>query len=169
MAGFPSPCVSDTTLLVDLREGGITRHVFRLPTVWLAPDVVLEEELEAAHAERLLRLGLQKRELTGDQVEEVVALAQRYLGPSRADLFCLVLAKAEHATLVTSDKSLREAAEQEGIPVHGTLWILDFLVGNDLVPRQQAAAALRRMVENNRWLPQTEVDERLRQWRRSRG
>ncbi len=169
MAGFPSPCVSDTALLVDLREGGITRYIFRLPTVWLAPDVVLEEELEAAHAERLLRLGLQRRELTGDQVEEVVALAQRYLGPSRADLFCLVLAKAEHATLVTSDKSLREAAEQEGIPVHGTLWILDFLVRNDLVPRQQAAAALRRMVENNRWLPQAEVDERLRQWRRSGG
>jgi len=137
--------------------------------MWLAPDVVLEEELEAAHAERLLRLGLQKRELTGDQVEEVVVLAQRYLGPSRADLFCLVLAKAEHATLVTSDKSLREAAEQEGIPVHGTLWILDFLVRNDLVHRQQAAAALRRMVENNRWLPQEAVAERLRQWRRSRG
>lgn len=120
MVGFPSPCVSDTTLLVDLREGGITRHIFRLPTTWLAPDVVLEAELEAGHAQRLLRLGLQKRELTGDQVEEVAVLAQRYLGPSRADLFCLVLAKAEHATLVTSDKSLREAAEQEGIPVHGT-------------------------------------------------
>ncbi len=169
MVGFPSPCVSDTTLLVDLRQGGITRYIFRLPTVWLAPDVVLDEELEADHAQRLLRLGLKTRGLTGDQVEEVVILAQRYLGPSRADLFCLVLAKAEQATLVTSDKSLREAAEQEGIPVHGTLWILDLLVRHEIVPRQQAAAALRRMVENNRWLPQEEVAERLRQWRRSGG
>ena len=97
MVGFPSPCVSDTTLLVDLREGGITRYIFRLPAVWLAPDVALDEELEADHAERLLRLGLQKRGLTGDQVEEVVTLAQCYLGPSRADLFCLVLAKAERS------------------------------------------------------------------------
>jgi predicted nucleic acid-binding protein len=125
----------------------------------------LEEELEAGHAQRLLRLGLQKRELTGDQVEEVAVLAERYLGPSRADLFCLALARAEHATLVTSDKSLREAAEQEGIPVHGTLWILDLLVSNELVPRDQVATALRRMVENNRWLPQDAVAEHLRRWR----
>jgi predicted nucleic acid-binding protein len=135
----------------------------------MSPDVVLEEELETEHAERLLRLGLQKRELTGDQVEEVATLAKRYLGPSRADLFCLTLARVEHATLVTSDRGLREAAEQEGIPVHGTLWILDLLVRHELVPRRQAAAALRRMVESNRWLPQEEVAERLRQWRRSGG
>ncbi len=169
MVGFPSPCVSDTTLLVDLQAGGITRHIFRLPTTWLAPDVVLEEELEAGHMERLLRLGLQKRELTGDQVEEVAVLAQRYLGPSRADLFCLVLAKAEHATLVTSDESLREAAGHEGITVHGTLWILDQLVEHEHVTRPQAATALRRMVDNDRWLPATEVGERLRRWRRAGG
>ncbi len=125
MVRFPSPCVSDTTLLVDLQAGGIIGQIFKLPTTWLAPDVVLEEELEAGLMERLLRLGLQKRELIGDQVEEVTLLAQRYLGPSRADLFCLVLAKGERAILVTSDESLREAAGHEGIPVHGTLWILD--------------------------------------------
>jgi predicted nucleic acid-binding protein len=168
MVRFPSPCVSDTTLLVDLRAGGILRQVFKLSTTWLSPDVVLGE-IETELAERLLRLGLQKRELSGDQVEEVAALAQHHLGPSRADLFCIVLAKAERATLVTSDKSLREAAAREGISVHGTLWVLDQVVKHGLVTRPQTAVALQRMVDNNRWLPASEVAEHLRRWRHGGG
>jgi predicted nucleic acid-binding protein len=159
-------CVSDTTLLIDLREGGLTRHAFRLSIAWMAPDVVLEE-LEAEHTARLLRLGLQRMELTGEQVEEVAVLAERYLGPSRPDLFGLVLAKAQDAILITGDRLLREAAEREGIPVHGTLWILDQLVDLEFVTRHQAAVALRRMVNRGRWLPKGDVAERLQRWRRA--
>ncbi|NPV81898.1 MAG: hypothetical protein HPY52_16830 [Firmicutes bacterium] len=70
-------------------------------------------------------MGLRNFELPGSQVLKVLELASKYRGPSRADLFALALAIALPGVLLISDKRLREAAENEGVPVHGTLWLLD--------------------------------------------
>jgi hypothetical protein len=43
-------------------------------------------------------------------------------------LFALLLAKINSCALITGDDALRKAAKEEGVPVHGLLWILDRLV-----------------------------------------
>jgi len=161
---FRSIFITDTNFWIDLDTAALLEPIFRLPFEWHAPDVIVAE-LERPDSASLIRRGLVVRELSGAQVSRVLGLAARYPRPSRADLFALALASATRAALLTGDRHLRQAAEQEGIAVHGTLWILDEMVGQGAVDRHQAADALIRMREAGRRLPSEEVDRRLKAWR----
>ncbi|HEV7508205.1 MAG TPA: DUF3368 domain-containing protein [Thermoanaerobaculia bacterium] len=160
-----SPCVTDTNVWIDLDIAGLTDLVFRLPLNLQVPDVIVAE-LERPDGAMLAERGLQVRELTGDQVLEVARLARRYLRPSRGDLFALVLARSQGATLLTGDRHLRSAAESEGVKVHGTLWLIDELVGAGLLEQREALARLLRMVQAGRRLPAEEIERRVGIWAR---
>jgi predicted nucleic acid-binding protein len=56
----------------------------------------------------LVEYGLESGELTGDQVSEVMALLARHRSVSANDLFALVLARVQKATLLTGDRHLTE-------------------------------------------------------------
>ena len=160
-----SPCVTDTNVWIDLDTADLTDLIFRLPLSLQVPDVIVAE-LERPDGLTLARRGLQVRELTGRQVQEVARLASRYLRPSRSDLFALVLTRSQDATLLTGDRHLRSAAESEGVRVHGTLWLVDEMVAAALLEPQEAVARLLRMVEAGRRLPAEEVARRLRIWKK---
>ncbi len=163
---FPSECVTDANFWIDLHAGGLLDEVFRLPCRWVIPDVVLGE-LQQPDRRALHSRGLNEVGLSGEQVAEVPELAGRYPRPSRKDLFALVLAKTTGTTLITGDRDLRTAAEQEGMEVHGTLWVLDEMVKGKIIKPQRAAEALERMVRHGRRLPREETEERLQRWRRA--
>ncbi len=158
-----SPCITDTNVWIDLDIAGLADLIFRLPLNLQAPDVIVAE-LERPDGETLAERGLKVRELTGSQVLEVARLASRYLRPSRSDLFALVLARSQGATLLTGDRHLRSAAESEGVKVHGTLWLIDEMVQADLLEPREAAARLLRMVQAGRRLPADEVERRMEIW-----
>jgi len=156
-------CVVDTSVLIDLNAGGVLYPVFRLPLTLVAPDTIIAE-LREPDGESLLGCGLTPIELTGPEVREVHRLASLYRSPSVNDLFALVAAKKLGATLLTSDRHLRKAAEQEGVTVRGTLWVLDEMVRVRLFPQRMVSQALRRIVEDGRRLPRHECEKRIRQW-----
>lgn len=162
---FRSICVTDTNFWIDLDTADLLGPAFRLPCEWQAPDVIIAE-LKKPEGADLVRRGLRVCELDGRQVAEVVELAATYSRPSRIDLFALVLARAQEALLLTGDRHLRQAAEQQGVRVHGTLWLLDEMVESSVIPPGEAAEALLLMKEGRRRLPVDEVDRRLARWRR---
>lgn len=161
---YRSLCVTDTNVWIDLAAAGLIELVFQLPLRLQAPDVIVAE-LTRPEGGTLVKRGLIVRELSGDRVVEVAALAARYLRPSRADLFALVLARTESATLLTGDRHLREAAEREGVDVHGTLWIVDRMVEASLLEAREAAEALLAMGRAGRRLPAEELERRIRTWK----
>lgn len=101
-------CVTDSSTWISLYAGGVLSRVFDLPVRWLVPDVLLEEEMHEPSGAWLEKLGVERCELDGAQVNAVAELAARYRRPSRLDLFALVQAKDEEAILLTDDGSLRE-------------------------------------------------------------
>jgi predicted nucleic acid-binding protein len=164
MQDSPSLCIVDANILIDLHVGGLLQELFRLPFSLAAPDVIIAE-LDEPDGEMLVECGLASVELTGDQVLEVAALRARYRSVSANDLFALVLARAQRATLLTGDRHLTGVADREGVATHGTLWVLDEMVRLGIVARGQAAQALEQMLERGSRLPQAECQQRLRQWR----
>ncbi len=163
MADYLSKCVVDTSLLIDMYIGRIMVEFFKLPYSFVAPDVIIAE-LQEPDGKTLMELGLQQGELTGSQILEVLQLRAQYQQPSVNDLFALVLARVFLATLLTGDGNLRKAAHQEGIPIHGTLWVLDEMVRLKIISQLQAAEALKLMCERGSRLPQDECDKRLKEW-----
>lgn len=156
-------CITDTNIWVDLDHGELIEAVFELNHAWEIPDLVAEE-LETIQLERLVAFGLTVRSLTGEQLEHILSLAEKYARPSRPDLAGLVLARDEAATLVTGDAGLRDAATAEGIDVHGLLWVLDGLVEEELVSEPTASISLRWMIHLGARLPRDEVERRLEIW-----
>lgn len=156
-------CVTDTNVWIDLQTGGLLDSVFELEVRWLIPDLV-ERELGANLSARLVEWGLIIRPLDGEEIEAVVALGGESIRPSRTDLSTLVVADSENGILVTGDGALRDAAEAEGTGVHGTLWIVDALVSQDVVREQEAARALQLMMDGDRRLPRRAVERRVQKW-----
>jgi predicted nucleic acid-binding protein len=158
-----SICVVDTNLLIDLYFGKIIVPFFALPYAFIAPDVIIAE-LKSIDCSILIRLGLQKYELTGKQVQNVLQLRAQHRQLSVNDLFALVTAQSLKAILLTGDKNLRNLAEQNKISTHGTLWVLDEMVTIKVISPLQAAEALKLLCEKGGRLPIDECNYRLKSW-----
>lgn len=155
--------VSDANIWIDLHNGGILEHAFRLGAVWQTPDLVLAE-LVTPDSDHPVELGLEVVELSPVQVTRIWHLARRYPRPSTRDIAALVLASWTGQVLITGDGHLRDAAATEGVEVHGLLWLLDQMVAHAVVHSELAASALRAMVAAGARLPSQEVANRLRAW-----
>ncbi len=162
----PPERVTDTNFWIDLHVAHLLDEVFRLPCQWVIPDIVLAE-LQEPDPRTLRDRGLKEAELSGELVAEISGLATRYPKPSLKDLSALVLANSTGITLITGDGDLRAAAENEGVDVHGTLWVLDEMVSTQIIESRRAADALDAMVQQGRRLPEPDVEARLRRWRRA--
>ncbi|NJO07425.1 MAG: DUF3368 domain-containing protein [Chloroflexaceae bacterium] len=134
-----------------------------MPYRILAPDVVIVE-LNEPSGVTLQGYGLQVLELPGEQVREVERMRVHYPKPGINDLFALVLAKATTGLLLTGDRHLREVAENEGVKVHGTLWVLDQLVEHQTISPSVAVPALQAMLDHGSRLPRDECQKRLASW-----
>jgi predicted nucleic acid-binding protein len=156
--------VVDANIWIDLDEGSLLASVFRLCFDWLAPDVIVRE-LSTTVRRELSACGLQEIELSPEQILEVARVAALYPALSDPDLFALALARSLKVGLLTGDRRLRDAADREGIAVHGLLWLLDQLVNRQITSPLEAAAALERMISRGARLPEVEVEQRLHRWR----
>lgn len=152
--------ISDANILIDMEEGLLVAHMFKLPYEFVVPDILYMEELEEAH-QGLMQAGLQLGELDGDTMGYAARLTQHYTKTSRHDCFALALAKARACPLLTGDKALRSAAEQESVDVKGTLWLVEEMIRYKLLPVSDARMAYQRMRVADRRLPWKIAEEGL--------
>ncbi len=154
-------CVTDSNIWIDLHRGDLIDEAFLLPFEFMAPDVIIADELLTPNGGELVQLGLQEKELSGKQVLMVVDLAKRYVRPSRQDLFALVLARETDAILLTGDGDLRNVAHEISVEVHGTIWLLDQMVDRGIIDKRERANSLERMIKSGSRLPKNEIKARL--------
>ncbi len=94
---------------------------------------------------------------------DAMRMAATYTGPSRYDCFCMALAKQEACPLLTGDKDLRKAAQQEAVRVMGTIWLVEQLVTHSLIDKIAAQAAYTSMKAAGSRLPWKQALQRLSQ------
>ena len=152
--------ISDANIFIDFDEGGILERLFDLEVTIAVPDLLFEDELREQYA-HLLDLGLQMIELDAAAILRVVELGTRYRRPSRMDLAALAAAEQQGCPLVTGDRGLREAAETEGVEVHGTLWLCERLFRGGQLEAAALHTAYRRMRLAGRRLPWSKVEAQL--------
>jgi predicted nucleic acid-binding protein len=148
-----------------MNAGGLLRSMFRLEFAFAVPDTLFEEELRKHHS-NLRYLGLQSIELDGETVEYAGRLVQKYAatGAGTNDLLVLALAWQEECPLLTGDPRLRDAAENEKVEAHGTLWLVDQIVNAGLIRPKRARQAYDAMRKAGRRLPWEEVEDQLRRF-----
>jgi predicted nucleic acid-binding protein len=164
MTASRSRYIIDTNVLIDLYRGQILRQFFALPHHFISPDVIIDELLDPDGRE-LMHLGLERGELSGERVLEVEELSRYHRNIAVNDLFALVLAISTRLPLLTGDNRLRSLASKHNVQVHGTLWVLDEMVGKTLKP-VEARRALQRMIGQGSRLPLADCQSRLQAWER---
>ena len=158
--------ISDANILIDMEVGGLIEVMFKLPETFAVPDILFEEEL-LEHHPNLPGLGLQVLEISETYVLEAYRLRRQYHRPGQNDLFALALARQEQCPLVTGDKALREAAEQEAVVVYGTLWLVERMAAEKIVSVKEAESAYAKMKADGRRLPWSEVGKQLKRFKKS--
>ena len=68
--------------------------------------------------------------------------------------------------LLTGDRPLTNAARENGITVHGILWVFDQLISAGLMTFQTAHKRLSALMAINRRLPVSECKKRLALWKK---
>jgi len=156
--------VQDANIFIDLQAGNLLEAAFRLDCSFHTTDAVLDEVVQ--RLDRYVTAGnLTVAVLSGDELIEVVQLrASQPRRISMEDTSLIALASKLDAVLLTGDGNLRFCAEKAKIEVHGTLWMMDLMVGAKLLTPKQAATALQKMIKANRRLPTDECQARLKRW-----
>lgn len=153
--------ISDANIIIDMEVGGILNLMFRLPETFAVPDILYIEELSEQHSE-LPGLGLEVMRLRAEFVAEAFRLRETYNKPGMNDLFALALAKQETCPLLTGDKDLREAADQEEVQVNGTLWLIQRLFDEGIMQIEAIEEAYEIMEREGRRLPWKEVEKQIK-------
>lgn len=157
---------SDTNIWIDFVTIDKLDLPFRLPCTFLLSDLTMEDEVlkPESLSKDLLELGLEVVEVTTEIFREADKLSAKYRHTSTYDCIALSIAKIKECTLLTGDKFLRKAAQEEGVAIIGTLGILDRLHDEDLVSENEYQKCLQTLYENNGdkiRLPEEELIKRL--------
>ncbi len=153
--------ISDANIFIDFDVGGLLGQLFDISATIGVPDLLFEDELRDQHQDLLIH-GLKLMTLEAPAIQRTIELARRYCRPSRLDLAALALAEQEACPLVTGDRRLREAADGEGVEVHGTLWVAELLFTEGIVTITELRHAYMRMRDAGRRLPWDAVEDQLR-------
>jgi hypothetical protein len=155
--------ISDTNIWIDFRNAGLLDALFDLPFQLCSTDFVLAE-LQDFDPHALIQRGLVVHALDADATARLFGLMAAHNNSSLADVSCYLLAQDTGHPLLTGDGRLRKRAMQDGLHVHGALWLLDQLVVYQVIPSAFAAQGLRTMLTGGARLPEAECQARLRIW-----
>ncbi len=157
--------VNDASCLIDLRKGGLLGVLGHLPYRLIIPlPVRASEVLDFSHQQwrQLDDHGLITHDLTPAEVARALRFKQRHRALSANDCFCLVTALANRGILLTGDALLRRVAAENGLSVHGVLWVIDELAAAGACTTSQLVDALRAwQCDRTVFLPQHEVSKRI--------
>jgi predicted nucleic acid-binding protein len=149
--------LSDANVLIDLGYVDGLSVLTQLGTVEVL-DVVFDECCHPRQPnlpEAIAAAGIQTVIVT----QEWAFLAHSYQkGPlSFQDALCLYYAKTYQRLLLTNEKPLRKFCQEQQIPVHGTLWIIQSVYERQLLDATILCEWLTILDRHNRRLPKAEV------------
>ena len=158
--------VNDASCLIDLRKGRLLAAFCSLPYRIVVPLPVRASEvldMSPSQWRALDEAGMITKDLTPDEIGQALLLKERKPGLSANDCFCLVIARSFPGILLTGDALLRRVATENGVRVHGVLWVIDQLGEAGLCARRKLIEALEIwQSDDSVFLPKHEISKRLK-------
>ena len=154
---------SDTNIWFDFEAIGFPEHPFLLDNEYYLSDVTYHDEIQFSETIRKIVESEQLHITTVPvrELQQASEFAEKYPSISIHDAIALSIAKSRGWTLLSGDGKLRDAAEQESVECHGTLWIYALLKKERRLSNSVYMQALEKLldaVENKgRRLPKAEI------------
>ncbi len=168
--------IKDANVFIDLESMGLLDLWLQLGITTLTSSFVVMELEDGGHENALACIRAKQvveAEISGEEMAGAFSDFRDNHGGnglSESDLSVIYLAIREDAMVLSGDRLLRATAEAQHLEVHGTLWIMDRLVGEGVLQPMVAAdrleALIRRTGSEQRYLPRPECVMRISRWRR---
>ena len=159
--------VTDTNVFFDLIKIGALPEFFSLDYDICTTDFVLKEILLSDQSEQIEPFVRAKSltvfELSEDEINLVNNLITKRSFKGITDKSVLWKAIELSCPLLTGDKKLRSEAEDMRIEVHGSIWVIETLLENDLISKIICIEFLENLKEVNVNLPHDLIDNLIRQ------
>lgn len=159
--------VNDASCLIDLRKGRLLHLMLELSHRFVVPLPIKHSELLDFSEQEWLLLndkGLEVFDLPSSRVAESFEVKAAFPRLSANDCFCVVTTRCfDDGMLLTGDALLRRVASEEGLEVHGVLWIIDELIEAGVCDKEALISALNIWRDDpSVFLPEKLIKERLR-------
>jgi len=157
--------ISDSSVLIDMVDGGLATEMFQLDWEFAVPDVLFHDELREYHGD-LPGKGLHQMAMSPDAIAEISSVQAKHSksGVSFYDCAGLVLAQREDCPLLAGDGALRQVAMAEGVVVRGTIWIVGELLDAGIIDTERAKTAYKMMKAQGSRLPWDKAEEQIQHY-----
>ena len=158
--------ITDTNVFFDLMNIEALPEFFGLDFEICTTDFVVNEILRLEQAEQIQNF-IRSKQLTvinfsADEIEEVVNLKTKRTLRRIADKSVLWKALQLKCTLLTGDKSLRNEAEENGLEVHGSIWVVLLMVDSNLLSVVKGIELFEKLKIVNDSLPKEEIEKLIK-------
>ena len=160
--------IKDACILFDLLDLGLLESFYRLQlTVITTPEVIAEitDEEQLAEIEPYINKGFLQIDQFG-VFETILGIVDTNPGLSLADAAVLEAALRREATVLSSDKSLRNEAARRELIVKGMLWILEELYNQQILSLEVVVEKLLLYAEMNSRAPKIEISNLIAKLRK---
>lgn len=159
-----SRLVFDTSILIDLRKACSLQLLAKLPVELVTTNIVFDE-LKGFTSDQINQLvsgNLRIVDLSPkliDRLDDILENDCR--GLSGADASLYVLAEDHsRSILLTGDRDLRNFAQENGLEVHGTIWLFKQFIRAGIGTQAELRSGLQRLKDDSTvWLPNDNISE----------
>jgi rRNA-processing protein FCF1 len=158
--------ITDSSVFFDIIKIQVLPEFFALSFEICTTDFVKEEILESEQREQI-EVFIRSRklivfELTEKEIEEVEKFDTKRFFKTLIDKTVLWKAKQLNCPLLTGDAKLRSEAIDQGVKVHGSLWVILTLVEQKIISPAGGVAYLEKLKVVNDRLPLEEIEKLIR-------
>lgn len=160
--------ITDANVFFDIIEMGLLPEFFALDFEICTTDLVVEEIRKSdqrSQIDAFIRAhNLKVFELSEIEIEEIGAFQTKRKFKGITDKSVLWKSHKLKCTLLTGDKKLQTEAKELGITVHGSIWVFDMIISNELVTKRKGIELLEKLLLNP-FLPEDEIDKLIKKFR----
>ncbi len=162
--------INDANILIDLMKIDLIDEFFRLDFEFITTNFIIAE-FEMEEQQNLINELIRKKKLyiynlSFDELTDIQSIKFRSSKKlSFEDCSVWYLAKKKNAILLTGDNLLRKKAINDGVSVNGILFVIDYLIENEIITKQLAFEKLKKLLSLNARLPKNECEIRLNTWK----
>ncbi len=158
--------ITDTNVFFDLMNIEALPEFFGLDFEICTTDFVLNEILRLEQAEQIQKFIRSKQlivfSFSSQEIDEVVNLKTKRMLRRIADKSVLWKALQLNCQLLTGDKSLKNEAEESGLEVHGSIWVVMKIVDSKLVSAEKGIQLYQKLEIVNESLPKEEIEKLIK-------
>ena len=159
--------VSDANILIFLSRLGLVDNFTGMDFEIHTTDFIINEYNKGGAGDKKLKrlekyIRSDKIKVHEYQFDELLSVYEQKKTLSIPDCSIFKLSSELQAVLLTGDKALKIYSEQNGIKVHGIIWLIDEMHKHDIIDKVEYKEKLTELKGLSSRLPVEEIDRRLK-------